>query len=133
MSSAAAEVPLSKPVVATFVQRPDFGGLHEQANNRSQTENLVFMELPHLIETDFGSLRNIFPFPEAAHLFLPASYVGASDVFAVAIQALEQAVGVRIELVALGDSVSVATASLPTDIFAAFVARTPQVDRFRSR
>ena len=126
VSAAAAELPLSKPVVATFVQRPDFGGLHEQANNRSQTENLVFMELPHLIETDFESLRNIFPFPETAHLFLPASYIGASDVFDAEIRALEQTVGVRIELVSLGDGVSGAVASLPTDVVVAFVGRTPQ-------
>ena len=126
VSNAAAEVPLSKPVVATFVQRPDFGGIHEQANNRSQTENLVFMELPHLIETDLESLRSIFPFPETAHVLLPESYIGASKALDAEIQALEQAVGIRIELVPLGDSVSESAARLPTDAVAAFVGRTPQ-------
>ena len=48
VSIAAAEVLLSKPVVATFVQRPDFGAIHEQANDRSQTENLAFMAIPQL-------------------------------------------------------------------------------------
>jgi outer membrane protein TolC len=126
VSNAAVGIALSKPVVATYVQRPDFGGIHEQANNRSQTENLIFMELPHLIATDLGALRSIFPFPETAHLLLPESYIGANEALDSEIQALEQAAGVRIELVPLGDSVSESAARLPTDAVAAFIGRTPQ-------
>ncbi len=126
VSAAAAEVPLSKPVVATWVQRPDFGAIHEHANNRSQTENLAFMEIPQLLETDFGSLRGIFPFPESAHLLLPELYIGANEKLSSEIEALEEAGGVRIELVPLGDSVSESAARLPPDAVAAFVGRTPQ-------
>ena len=126
VSIAAAEVPLSKPVVLTFVQRPDFGAIHEQTNDRSQTENLAFMAIPQLLETDLGSLRRIFPFPETAHLLLPESYIGANEKLSSEIQALEEAVGVRIELVPLGDNVSESAARLSVDAVVAFVGRTPQ-------
>ena len=119
-------MPLSKPVVATFVQRPDFGAIHEQTNDRSQTENLAFMAIPQLLETDLASLRSIFPFLEAAHLLLPESYVGANEKLSSEIRALEDAVGVRIELVPLGDNVSESAARLPSDAIAALVGRTPQ-------
>ncbi len=126
VSAAAAEVALSKPVVATFVQRPDFGAIHEQMNDRSQTENLAFMAIPQLLETDLGSLRSLFPFPEAAHLLLPESYIDATEKLSSETEALEKVVGVRIELVPLGDNVSGSMARLPTDIAVAFVGRTPQ-------
>lgn len=38
ISEAATQIPLTKPVVATFVQRPDFGRIHEQEGDRSSTE-----------------------------------------------------------------------------------------------
>ncbi len=126
VSAAAAEVPLSKPVVATWAQRPDFGVIHEHENNRSQTENLAFMAIPQLLETDLGSLRSIFPFPEAAHLLLPESYIGANENLSSEIQALEEGVGVRIQLVPLGASVSESMATMPADAVVAFVGRTPE-------
>ena len=126
VSIAAAEVLLSKPVVATFVQRPDFGAIHEQANDRSQTENLAFMAIPQLLETDLGSLRSLFPFPEIAHLLVAESYISANEAVTAELQALEQVIGIRIELVPLGDSFSESVASLPADIVAAFVGRTQQ-------
>ena len=126
VSNAAAEMPLSKPVVATFVQRPDFGGIHEQVDNRSQIENLAFMELPHLLETDLSTARSIFPFPKVAHIMVPESYIGANEALDSEIQALEQVVGAQLELVPLGDSVSESVARLPNDASVAFVGRTPQ-------
>ncbi len=126
VSAAAAEVALSKPVVVTFVQRPDFGAIHEQVSNRSQTDNLAFMELPHLMESDFGAIKSIFPFPETVHLLLPQSYIGASEALDSEIQTLEQAVGVRIELVPLGESVADSVERMPADVVAAFVGPTPQ-------
>ena len=126
VSVAAAEIPLTKPVVATWVQRPDFGAIHEHAENRSQTENLAFMAIPQLLETDVNSIRGIFPFPEAVHLLLPESYIGATEKLSSEIEALEEAVGARIELVPLGDSVSESAARLPSDAVVAYVGRTPQ-------
>ena len=124
ISYAATQVPLTKPVVATFVQRPDFGSIHEQENNRSLTENLAFVQLPHLVETDFVLLRNIFPYPDTAHLLLPESHIGVSPTFEEEIRALERAANVRIEQVPLGDDVEQAVAQLPADATVAFVTVT---------
>ena len=57
---------------------------------------------------------------------MPESYISANEAVTAELQALEQVVGIRIELVPLGDSVSESVASLPADIVAAFVGRTQQ-------
>lgn len=126
VSHAASEIALTKPVVATFVQRPDFGAFHSAVEDRSQTENLAFLQLALLVETDFAAMEEIVPFPKAAHLLLPESYVGVSDLFGAEVRAIEQTIGARIELVPVGDSPSDAVASLPPEAVVAFVAATPR-------
>jgi hypothetical protein len=126
VSQAAAEVPLTKPVVATFVQRPDFGRIHEQVDDRSQTENLAFLQLPQLIETDLATMDTLFPLAGTAHVLLPESYIGGSTVFDSEIGALEQKMGIRIEPVPLGDNASTAAARLSEEAVTAFVGRTPR-------
>ena len=125
-SNAAAQLTPTKPVVTTFVQRPDWGAIHEQSDNRSQVPNVSFMVLPHLVETDFASLRALYPFPETAHLLLPESYIGASPIIETEVAAIEQAVGVQIELVPLTGNVAESAARVPEGAVAAFVERTPR-------
>ncbi len=96
-SQAAGQVNRSKPVVTTFIQRPDLFDIHEATDDRAVDSNLVIVSNP--LRAD-GELRQLLGLLQAdtVALAVEAAYVIGLTTLAAEVAVLEGALGITVLL-----------------------------------
>lgn len=94
-SQAAANVERTKPVVTTFIQRPDLFHIHRSTGDRTVDSNLVIISHPLRAGSDVRQLLEMFPVDTLA-LAIGAEYVGGLEGLEAEVTAIQSASGVTV-------------------------------------
>ena len=96
-SQAAGQVDRIKPVVTTFIQRPDLFDIHQASDDRSVESNLVIQSNPLRADSEFRQLLDLSPADTVA-LVVGAEYATGLERLDAELLALEAILGVTIVL-----------------------------------
>ncbi len=124
VSQAAARVNRTKPIVTTFIQRPDLFDIHHSTGDRAVDSNLVIVSHPLRAASDLRQLVEMYPADTIA-LAIGAEYATGLAELAAEVAALETASNAAIvvwpvEAGALPDS-------LPAGVNAVVLGPTPRL------
>ena len=126
---AASELELAKPVVSSFVQRPDLFNLPFSGDeDRSLQENLSFVVIPQRALRETELFHAQVPF-DTLHIAVEAAYLGAFDDLRSQILALEA----RVEIVGVTDDVEELLADLGPEVEAIYVTQLPRLSESARR
>ena len=114
------ERPLVKPVVAPFVLDSETEGIPRTDQGTSGRPNLVYIEGPETIQEDLNAFRNIVDFRKLGFL-LNQSLRDRLRTLGVDLDSRFQALGVDVQVVAVGSSADEALAELDPDVDAIYL------------
>jgi outer membrane protein TolC len=96
-SQAAGQVTRTKPVVTTFIQRPDLFDIHQSTNDQAVDSNLVIVSNPLRADSELRQLLALVPVDTVA-LAIEAAYVSGLTSLAAEVAMLEAALGITVLL-----------------------------------
>jgi outer membrane protein TolC len=130
---AASELELAKPVVSSFVQRPDLFNLPFSGDeDRSLQENLSFVVIPQRALRETELFHAQVPF-DTLHIAVEAAYLGAFDDLRSQILALVAGLEARVEIVGVTDDVEELLADLGPEVEAIYVTQLPRLSESARR
>ncbi len=125
-SQAAAGITLNKPVVTTFVQRPDVMRPHRWTDDRAEQDNLTIINNARRVSTSLSVMHDLRPFDHAA-VAVDALYAEHLAGLAEEASTLAVAEGVRITIWPVGPDQTDPLAGLPADADAILLTSLPRL------
>jgi len=125
-TAAAREGNLAKPVIAPFVIDAELQGLPRRGASSGKS-NFTYLATPWSLAGDLKTFRDIAPFAHAT-ILVERTYLEALPKLRQSVADASAALGVELELVAVGDSVADAIAHIPERTEAVYLTPLVQLD-----
>ncbi len=123
-SQAAGQVVRTKPVVTTFIQRPDLFDIHQSTDDLAIGSNLVIVSNPLRADSELRQLLALVPADTVA-LAVEAAYLSGLTSLTAEVEALEVAVGITVLLWPVDPAIQ--PDSAPPGVKAVVLGPTPRL------
>ena len=126
VTQAAAQMPLSKPVVSSFVARDDLFGVTDLEGDHSSTPNLSTVMVPLQAETDLASFFGLVRF-DVVHVAIEEQYAAHLRLLDERAREVESRVGLKIEFLPIGLDPEASVAAAGDRLQAVLLDETPRL------
>ncbi len=117
---------LTKPVVSSYVQTPGLFKAPFSEEDRSLKENLSFILVPHMIDRDIHTFREMFSV-SSLHITLGEEYLEQGEFVRAEIEKMATKLGIDINFISISDNISESLSRIGEDVEAVVLSEAPRL------
>lgn len=117
---------LTKPVVSSYVQTAGLFRAPFSEEDRSLKKNLSFILVPHMIDRDIHTFREMFSW-SSLHITLGEEYLEQGEFVRAEIEKMATKLGIDINFISISDNISESLSRIGEDVEAVVLSEAPRL------